>query len=155
VSLTRKEHWDTRALHGFLLSRAETPFVWGQHDCALFAADAIEAMTGVDIAADFRGKYSDEAGAKLTMRSVAHAATLAEAAAYCARKHGLAEWPFPLFARRGDLVVVRNGDGSLIAGIVHLNGRHVVAAGEKGLLRLPCRAIVRAWHVGPKEHVRV
>ena len=154
MSLTRKEHWDTRALHDFLLSRADAPFVWGQHDCALFAADAIGAMTGVDIAEEFRGKYSDESGAKATIRSIARGSTVAEAAAYCARKHGLAEWPFPLFARRGDLVVVRNADGSVIAGIVHLNGRHVVAAGEKGLLRLPMRSVLRAWHVGPKEHVR-
>jgi hypothetical protein len=155
MALTRVQHWDTRALHEFLLARASAPFAWGAHDCALFAADAIQAMTGVDIAEDFRGKYSDEAGAIAAIGEVCGGSTVADAAAYCAQKHGLAEWGMPLLARRGDLVVVRNGDGSLIAGLIHLNGRHIVAAGEKGLLRLPIRNALRAWHVGAPEHVNV
>ncbi len=43
-----------------------TPFSWGVHDCALNAASAVEAQTGVDFAADFRGRYdSAETGAAL------------------------------------------------------------------------------------------
>lgn len=29
----------------------------GRHDCALFAAGAVQAMTGVDFAAPYRGRY--------------------------------------------------------------------------------------------------
>lgn len=36
--------------------RAE-PFAYGSHDCALFAAGAIQAQTGVDPAEAFRGRY--------------------------------------------------------------------------------------------------
>lgn len=40
------------------------PFSWGEHDCCLFAADCVQAVTGVDVAADFRGTYTTPLGAK-------------------------------------------------------------------------------------------
>lgn len=143
--LVRSKHWATRAYQVFLLSRASTPFKWGEHDCALFAADGILSMTGVDIAADFRGKYSDEASALAAIKAIANGETVADAAAWCAAKHGLQGCP-PLFARRGDLVVL-NDAGRMIAGLIHLSGRHIVAAGERGLKRISISQVVRAWHV--------
>ena len=75
--------------------------------------------------------------------------------AYCAAKHEMSEWIYPLMARRGDLVVLEES-GRLIAGLVHLEyGRHLVCAGEKGLHRLPITDIKRAWHVGPKGLHRI
>lgn len=146
MPLTRHQHWETRALHQFLLERADEPFAWGGNDCALFAADAIEAMTAVDIAADFRGRYTDEAGALAAIREIAGGDTVADAAAWCARKYCLAEWEHPLQAQRGDLVVVDNG-GRLIAGVVHLSGRHVVTMAAEGLVRLPISSVRRSWKV--------
>jgi hypothetical protein len=145
MALERKQYWDTRAYHEFLLQRASAPFVWGAHDCALFAADGIEAITGVDIAADFRGKYHDEASAAALIKQVCGGSSVADAALYCARKHGLVEWSKPLFAQRGDLVIAKQGAG-MIAGLVHLNG-HIVAAGEKGLMIMPITTVQRSWHV--------
>ncbi|MDE2099248.1 MAG: hypothetical protein KGL39_18485 [Patescibacteria group bacterium] len=149
MSLQRAQHWATRALHHFLIERAKTSFAWGTHDCALFAADGILAMTGVDIAADFRGKYHDEASAFALIRQLTGGSTVADAAAWCAKKSGMPEWKFPLLAQRGDLVVLEES-GRLIAGLVHLSGRHLVCAGENGLHRLPVTDIRRAWHAGPK-----
>jgi hypothetical protein len=146
MPLKRKQHWATRAYHHFLPSRAKMPFEWGKHDCALFAADGIEAITGVDIAAEFRGQYSDEAGAWKAIQTITGGETVEDAAAWCAARHGLAELPLPLFAQRGDLCIVEDS-GRLIAGLVHLSGRHIVAAGEDGLHRLPITAIKRAWRV--------
>jgi hypothetical protein len=144
--MKRLDHWDTRAFHNFLIARAQNPFVWGENDCALFCADGIEAMTGVDIAKDFRGKYHDEASAFALIKTVTGGETVADAAAWCAKKAGLDEWKRPLFARRGDLVVVNDTDRT-ISGLIHLSGRHVVAVGERGLKRLPLESIERAWHV--------
>ncbi|MGA8109357.1 MAG: hypothetical protein WB974_07965 [Acidobacteriaceae bacterium] len=146
MPLKRTEHWATREYHKFLLARAKTPFAWGTNDCCLFPADAIEAFTGVDLASDFRGKYHDEASAFALIKTVANGTTVADAAAYCAAKHGLIERKFPLTAQRGDLVTIENG-GSLIAGVVHLNGRHVVSVGASGLLRMPITNVKRAWAV--------
>jgi hypothetical protein len=145
MALKRSEHWATRAFHKFLLARAKTPFVWGETDCALFCADGIQAITGVDIASDFRGKYQDEAGAIALIKTVTGGSTIVDAAAWCAQKHGLVECIHPLMARRGDLVIVQSG-GVPISGLVHLSGRHVVAQGEKGLMRLSISAIERSWH---------
>lgn len=161
MALQRKKQWDSLELDGYLRMRAAQPFAWGVNDCALFAANAIETMTGTDIAADFRGAdarpaYTDEAGAfalitKVTGSTSPPATAIGDAAAWCAAKHGMAEWlasgrPAPLLARRGDLVVVSNG-GRLIAGVVHLNGLHVVTMAETGIVRLPLRAVTRAWKV--------
>lgn len=144
--LKRTQHWATREFHAYLLESARTPFAWGSNDCCLYPANAILAFTGMDIAADFRGKYSDEQSAFALIESVTGGKTVADAAAHCATQHGLQEWPKPLFAQRGDLVVLQNGS-NLIAGVVHLNGRHVVSMAHGGPVRLPITAVTRAWHV--------
>jgi hypothetical protein len=162
MALERKPYWDTRELNDFLIARAFMPFSWGVNDCALFVADAIAAMTGTDIAADFRG-YTDEAGAWDAIRRVrgADAAVTVDAAAeYCAQKFGLEECVFPLEARRGDFCTFMHA-GRLMLGLIHLNGRDIVTPGDKGLERaamaeiaigedgteVVTMAIRRAWHV--------
>lgn len=146
MPLKRQKHWATRAYHSFLMERAKTPFAWGVHDCALFAADGVLAVTGTDIAADFRGKYSDQAGAFALIKQLTGGTTVADAAAYCAHRAGLTEWPKPLFAQRGDLVVFQAPTGEMVAGLVHLSGC-IVAVGEKGLYRFPISKVLRAWKV--------
>jgi hypothetical protein len=146
MALTRKQNWDTKHFHDFLLERASAPFQWQDNDCCTFVADAIKSFTGVDIAADFRGVYSDQIGAFKAIRTITGGTGVVDAAAYCAVKFGLSELEHPLMAQRGDLVVVENGS-ELIAGIVHLNGRHVVVVSEAGLLRVSIRNIRRAWRV--------
>jgi hypothetical protein len=146
MALTRTPHWATRELHDFLLARAKEPFAWGRNDCSLFVADAIRSFTGVDLAADFRGKYTDEASAMALVKQVTGTATIEAAAAHCAQQHGLVEYPHPLLAKRGDLVLAEES-GRRISGIVHLSGRHVVTVGAQGLLRLSILQIKRSWAV--------
>ncbi|MEW7867465.1 DUF6950 family protein [Aeromonas diversa] len=61
--MQRHPDWQAR-----LLSHIEAamgrPFVWGQSDCCLFTADACAAVSGVDPAADYRGRYTTEIGAR-------------------------------------------------------------------------------------------
>lgn len=144
--LTKVLHWETRAFNAFLRDEAKQPFQWGVRDCCLFPADAIKAITGVDIASDFRGKYTDETSAFALIKSVTGGTTVADAAAYCATKYGMTENTHPLMAKRGDLVVIQNGS-NLIAGVVHLNGREVVTTGPDGLVVLPITKVVRSWSV--------
>lgn len=153
MALQRKEYWDTRHLHDFLMQRAEAPFAWGVNDCCLFAADAVMAMTGVDPAAEFRGKYSDGPSALRAIGDVCAGRSVADAVAHCMQRVRAPELANPLFARRGDLVLVEDdlipasGLGNLIAGIVHLSGRHVAVVGENGLKRVSIRAARRAWRI--------
>jgi len=146
VKPKRSPTWATHELDTFLRSNANAKFVWGTLDCSLFAADGVKALTGVDIADDFRGKYTDEVSAFALIKKVTGGATVADAAAYCATKHGMTEWKYPLQAQRGDLVVVANG-GNLIAGIVDLSGKYVVALADTGVLRISIQNIKRAWKV--------
>lgn len=150
--LKKNLHWEHKCFGAFLRERGDVPFAWGVNDCALFVADAILANTGTDIATDFRGKYTTELGARRTIAKVTGGTTVADAAAYCASKHGLTEHAHPLMAKRGDLVVLESA-GELICGIVHLNGTHVVSVSENGVVRLPIADplgkpnVVRAWSI--------
>ena len=57
--MDRVDNWQ-KALNDFIQSRMDTPFQWGTNDCCMFAGDAVEAITGVDVMAPFRGKYTTE-----------------------------------------------------------------------------------------------
>jgi hypothetical protein len=48
--------WRT-ALYEAIDAHRPYPFEWGAHDCALLTADCIKAVTGLDLAAPFRGRY--------------------------------------------------------------------------------------------------
>ena len=144
--MTRLSQWDTVLLPAFLVSRKGQPFVWAKNDCSLFAADAVASITGVDIADDFRGRYTDQASAFALIKSVTGGLTVADAAAHCAAKYGLTEYKYPRQAKRGDLAVVMNAD-RLIAGVVHTDGRHIAGVGEDGLIYLPISEVQRAWKV--------
>ena len=56
LELQRRADWRPR-LTEYLARVAGARFRPGQHDCALFAAGAVEAMTGHDPAAEWRGTY--------------------------------------------------------------------------------------------------
>lgn len=148
MPLTKHEHHLTDHLPAFITVRLNEPFSWGANDCAMFAADAIEAMTGVDVAAEFRGKYSTKLGAFKAIKKIVGGSTVADAAVYCAEKHGLREYQYPLMAKRGDLAIVRNDVGEEIAGIVALNGRHVWVPGNSGLVSLSIMDVIRSWSIG-------
>ncbi len=52
----KADNWRTLLAH-FIDGRRSRPFVWGQHDCCLFAADWVALATGQDPAASWRGLY--------------------------------------------------------------------------------------------------
>lgn len=67
--LIRTKGWRIR-LGAYLDAIEQTPHAWGTHDCALgLAAGAIEAMTGEDIAASYRGRYTTPEEALNVLRS--------------------------------------------------------------------------------------
>lgn len=137
--LTRREDWPSR-LAAALEAARDKPFAWGSHDCGLFAADCVLAMTDVDPAAAYRGQYADEEGARATMLALSSG--------------GLrAAWTKALgpamnnvrMARRGDVALVEI-NGIEAAGVVV--GSRVACATEGGVLMVPAGRIVAAWAVG-------
>lgn len=95
----RQPDWEDR-LNTYLDRVKEDTFEWGKHDCALYSAGAVKAMTGHDPAADLRDTYTDEAGAKLALREKASGTLLRTMRAWFTEHPGVA------FAKRGDLVML-------------------------------------------------
>jgi hypothetical protein len=60
--VARLSDWRPR-FSSYLIDVAFKPFAWGENDCAMHPGNAVLAMTGVDLVADFRGRYFTELGA--------------------------------------------------------------------------------------------
>lgn len=145
-TLKRVDKWET-ALHDFFESRLKTPFAWGTNDCATFVCDGIQAITGTDIAVDFRGKYTTQLGAAKVTKQVTGKKTTEDIAEYVTAKFGMVERPSVKFAQRGDAVLFDGSEGTAL-GLVYLDGRHAIFVGEGGLKRIDVLKCRRAWKVG-------
>ncbi|WP_370286930.1 DUF6950 family protein [Pseudooceanicola nanhaiensis] len=135
--MKRLSDWRSR-LAAYIAVSFERPLRPGRFDCALFAAGAIEAMTGEDPAADWRGSYSTIEGGISALRAAGHTDHVAFAAAL------FDEVPVA-HARLGDLAVVPEGDR---AGLGVVQGARVyVLHISGGLGTVPLIAAERAFRV--------
>lgn len=112
------------------------PFAWGSNDCLLFAADAVEACTGLDLAAKWRGQYADAVGAARML----HAG--GGVAGFCSEHLG--QEIRPALAQPGDIGIVLSG-GRECAGVC--GGPVWLAPGEHVLLAFPRSVVQRAWRL--------
>lgn len=131
AALVRRPNWP-ELLHAYIESRRFMPFEWGHNDCGLFAADAIIAITGTDLAADLRG-YKSGRGAASRIAKAGGMRGLA--GSLIEKKHG--------FASRGDLVLVEL-DARETFGVVAGNG-FWCGPGENGLVFRPMSEVVTAF----------
>lgn len=122
--------------------------MWGEHDCSLFACDAVRAITGTDIAADFRRKYATERGALRVMKEFVSSADLGDVAGERGREAGMEEITNPLQAQRGDVVLVQPNSDRKALGIVGLDARFAYCVAEVGYVKYPTQYWKRAWRVG-------
>lgn len=136
ADLKRLPDWECR-LSELVTQRLYEPFVWGVNDCALFAADCIEAMTGRDPAQSVRGLWGSQGEA---VRVIARQGGLGGFVSLL----GFAEIP-PLFAQRGDLVLHRRDGTDALAICL---GPHLAGPSDSGLLFFGLDIGVRAWRVG-------
>jgi len=134
--MKRIECW-THILDDFMAA-ANRPFEWGAWDCGLFSADCIQAMTGVDIAAEFRGRYSTAKGARKVMRG-----SIGEMMDRVSQTYGMPEID-PLLAQRGDMCMVDSPLGDALGICV---GSKVACTGPDGLAFVPVSSAIRAWKV--------
>lgn len=119
--MTRVPNWPAVLAEQVELHRSE-PFEWGKNDCALFAATVVQALTGVDLSAGLRGRYTTARGAKRHINAAGGMRALAA---------GLQEKPVNL-AQRGD-VVLAMCEGRETFGVV-VGGGHWCAPGPAGLV---------------------
>lgn len=137
LELTRLPDWDQR-LARLVERHMQTPGAWGAADCLLTAMDAVEAITGVDPAAEIRKRYKTSAGAARLLRKNGFV-DLDQALASRFPEVGR------LLAQRGDLAIVER-DGVLAVGFVCSHG--VAVKVETGLVFVPQTDIKSAFKVG-------
>ena len=119
----------------FVKARASMPFIWGQNDCCIFAADAVLATTGKDHAASLRGYIS----AREAQRLIEERGGLREIV-----RAALGDSILPAFASVGDVVLVENEWRELLA---ICNGTTAIAPGETGIAVLGMNTALAAWRV--------
>lgn len=136
VQSDRLSDWEDR-LTAYIGERFDAPHAWGSNDCVMFGAGAVEAQTGTDPAAEFRGEYRSFAGAQRVLSKHGDGTV-----------QGMIDPLFrriaPAFAQRGDLVLAEGSLGVVV-------GNEALFPGEEGaragLVRLPRTAWTRAWKV--------
>lgn len=140
--MKRIEGWEI-ALSRYLSDASKAPFQWGQNDCILHAANAIKAITGIDLAEQFRGAYSTEDQAYDIIEENFNGDIDGMVSAYLGEMN-----PNVSFARRGDVVrITHNGEKAF--GVVDDTGRRIaVISKEHGLVRLPLSRADVFWRVG-------
>lgn len=135
MSLARFPDWRPR-LHALLEARRALGFSWEDgRDCCLWAADAILAMTGKDVAAELRG-YRSRFGATRRLVELGHRSVRSLVAA-----------KFTPIARPrlGDLVLV---PGAPLDTLLIAAGRGAAwGQYETGLIREPIPARAEFWAV--------
>jgi hypothetical protein len=133
--MKRWHDWPRR-LADFIEERRGAPFGFGCNDCCLFAADAVQRMTGKDFAEEYRGYETPLEAARLLER---HGGVCSIAQDF------LGESIAPEFAQRGDVVAVLTDDNRKALGICL--GENYAGPGPRGLVFRPMAEAVMAWRV--------
>src|SRR5690606_33693205 len=127
--------WQVR-FEAFLKGRRCAPFAWGSNDCALFAADAVEAITGEHLCPQLRGHRDVRQALRVLAR---------EGGVRGIASQALGEPIRPTLARVGDVVVVPAGKREALA---VCNGQTALTVGPHGSVAVPMRGARCAWRVG-------
>lgn len=135
--MRRYHDWRVR-LRDYVEATRSRPFCWGRFDCCLFACNAVRSITGVDMAAEWRGTYRTKTGAwRITNGN------LEAFVDRMALRHGLSEIRAGEVSA-GDPVFTKLGGGSL--GIIGFEGLPTFAHSH-GLCLQARSAIARAWKI--------
>ena len=65
----RLSNWEHRLIE-YISAKRHEPFAYGVNDCCYFISGAVEAMTGEDPMAEFRGKYDSEFGSLRALKEI-------------------------------------------------------------------------------------
>lgn len=133
----RLPDWRPR-LSTYLTATGARSFRPGSHDCALFVAGAVEAMTGVDVAAQWRGTYRSLDEGRVVLGRAGFADHVALVAAHLPEVH-------PAQANVGDLAALPGADGSPALGVVQ--GASVYVLQPSGMALVNRLQIERAFRV--------
>ena len=138
LTMNRLEDWAER-LDAVLMDAERRPFVWGEHDCCIFAARCVEAISGVNPVPDAIGAYSDKKSAYLWLRD-----HFGDARSMISLFLG--DEIDPNFVQRGSVALIES-DGSFSIGVIDLSGEWIACVDEGGLRRTPKTTATAFWSV--------
>lgn len=130
----KSRNWTTQ-LATYLQAAIERPFLWGEFDCCLFAADCCVAVCGIDPAAQYRGQYDSKKTAALALKST-HGSLEAAWDAHFSRVEAA-------YMSRGDVALYDGPDGRSVG--VFWAGE-VWSTGEHGLVTVECDPLA-VWRI--------
>lgn len=135
-ALTKFNDWQVRYA-AFIAQRQPMPFAWGSNDCAIFAADCVLALTGVDVALPELRQHSTDLQAARALKDHGGLVGIATAA--------LGAPVTAAYAQIGDVVLSKAGIRDMLA---ICNGGTAVAPGPAGLVHLPLDLYAMCWRIG-------
>lgn len=134
----RKFDWPEKLFDAIKVA-SKHKFEWGKNDCALFACDCAKAMTGIDYAKDFRGKYDTRKSAMAALKEIEAVNDLpALADKFLGERIDLKR------AQRGDVVLLTIGSMKALGVIT---GTHAVFLAPKGIQTMLVSDCASAWRV--------
>lgn len=123
-------------LHRYIAGARATPFAYGTHDCATFAAGWVLARTGRDVTGGLAGRYTTLRGGLRVARAAGFANQVEIAASVLPPREGL--------PRTGDVVEVAAPEGPAL-GICSGEAVHLLT--HDGVTAYPAGRAVRAFKV--------
>ena len=136
--MKRREDWPER-LFDTIAEWKHRPFAWGTADCCQFMAVCVEAMTGTDPMAEYRGQYEDEASGKAVLKAKGGGSL------YNALRRKFGQ-PIPVpMAKRGDLALAKTNVGPTTFVVL---GEEMTGPGDDGLEMVSTAVASRAFRVG-------
>lgn len=137
----RLQGWEKR-LFEFLEDASNRTFEYGKHDCALFACDVIETLTGKNPREMIAEEYCGEEGADEVLSKHGGIEAIAE---IVAGEFGFHSIPV-LFAQRGDIVL---GKIHKTPSLGVCMGSKVAFPAPKGIARIDIdsKMLIRAWRI--------
>jgi hypothetical protein len=122
------------ALVNYIIIKRDEPFEYGVNDCCLFAAGAVEAITGEDPMSEFRGKYDSLKTSLKAIKDIGDGTLEATL-----------DGKFPEvsigYAQRGDLAFFDDSIGVVMGGFAYF-------VSDDGLERIPRDMWNKCWSVG-------
>lgn len=132
--VVRFSDWPMR-LSAYLAEKQNEPFVWGSNDCLLFAAKAVQKLTGENFYDEYGSYSSMNEAYNLLLENGGIKGIISRALGASKRN--------VLSAQRGDVIIIKTPE--LVAGIVDDTGQRVAVLTLNGLTRMPLDKALRYW----------
>lgn len=132
----RKEGWELR-FSNYIDSVRNAPFKWGENDCIIFSAKALEAITGQDFYSQYLPYETEEQAKSILKDNGGFEGIIGKSLGKAHRNI--------LKSKRGDLVLLKIP--SITCGIVDDSGQHIICPSEKGIVKYPLSSSYKVWSI--------